>query len=219
MAKINLKQLTSTAKSTVAQVSGNLENIAGAAGKGAFSASAGENGVSLNANFNQLLEKSRIGNIVNSPIQELYNSKKVKEPLQFPADLTDEHYMIFSVMNRSREARNLSVKERIIRNIVLPIPSNLQTTYGAQYENADLGALGAVAAGRITAEQATTAGTDIAELISSKVNAAVSAFKAGDNDTQLKSAAITTPAAAAAAGTAGFGAVVGALLYHGWGRG
>ena len=39
--KINLKQVTSGIKSTVAQATGKLENIAGAAGQGAFSISAG----------------------------------------------------------------------------------------------------------------------------------------------------------------------------------
>mgnify|MGYP000182512953 CR=1 FL=1 len=211
MAKINLKQLTSKAKSTVAQVQGSLENIAGAAGQGAFSASAGSNGVSLNANFNSLLEKSKIGNIVNSPLKELYNSRKVKEPLQFPADLADEHYMILSVMNRARESRNDSPQERVIRNVVLPIPSNLSTTYGAQYENADLGALGAAAAGRIGTGDMSAAAQDIGDLISSKVAAGVSAFKSSDGDGAMKAAAVATPAIAAAAGTAGFGGVGGAL--------
>ena len=82
--KINLKQVTSGIKSQVAQVTGNLENVAGAAGKGAFSVSAGSNGISINANFNSLIEKTKIGNLINSPLADLFDNNKVKEPLQFP---------------------------------------------------------------------------------------------------------------------------------------
>ena len=56
--KINLKQVSSGIKSTVASVKGKLENVAGAAGIGGFSVSAGSNGISINANFNSLLEKN-----------------------------------------------------------------------------------------------------------------------------------------------------------------
>ena len=53
MPKINLKQLTASGKSVVAQASGQLENVLGAAGKGGFSVSAGPNGVSISGNFNE----------------------------------------------------------------------------------------------------------------------------------------------------------------------
>ena len=205
--KINLKQVTSGIKSQVAQVTGNLENIAGAAGKGAFSVSAGSNGISINANFNSLIEKTKIGNLINSPLADLFDNNKVKEPLQFPADLTDEHYMIFTVKNRVRQSRKDVAQDLTIRNIVLPIPSNLATTYGAQYENADLGALGAVAAGRISADQLTAAGNDLGELISSRISQAVGAFKSSDTDAQVQAGA---PVAAAVA-TVAAGKIGGAL--------
>ena len=57
MPKISLKQLTSAGKSVVASATGKLESIAGAAGQGAFGVSIGKNGISVNANFNELLEK------------------------------------------------------------------------------------------------------------------------------------------------------------------
>lgn len=209
--KINLKQVTSGIKSQVAQVTGNLENIAGAAGKGSFSISAGSNGVSINANFNSLLEKTKVGNLVNSPLADLYDNSKVKEPLQFPDDLTNEHYMIFTVKNRVRESRKDPAQDLSVRNIVLPIPSNLQTTYGAQYENADLGALGAAAAGRVNAGQLAAAGSDLTELISSRISQTVGAFKSGDTDAQVRTGAPL--AAAVATGVAGkLGGSLGAGL-------
>ncbi|MDA9007775.1 baseplate tail-tube junction protein [Porticoccaceae bacterium] len=221
--KINLKQVTSGIKSTVAQATGKLENIAGAAGQGAFSISAGSNGVSINANFNSLLEKTKVGNLINSPLADLFDNNKVKEPLQFPNDLTDEHYMIFTVKNRIRQSRTDAAQDLSIRNIVLPIPSNLQTTYGAQYENADLGALGAAAAGRISSDQLSAAGNDLGELINSKISSSVGAFKSGDTDAQVQAGAPLAAAAATAvagklgggAGAALGGAFTGASLVQG----
>lgn len=205
--KINLKQVTSGIKSTVASVRGNLEEIAGAAGQGGFSVSAGSNGVSINANFNQLLEKTKVGNLVNSPLADLFDNNKVKEPLQFPADLTDEHFIIFTVKNRIRQSRKDAPEDLTIRNIVLPIPSNLQTTYGAQYENADLGALGAAAAGRISGDQLSAAGNDLSDLISSRISQSVGAFKSGDTDAQVQAGApLAAAVATAAAGKLGGGA-------------
>lgn len=217
MAKINLKQLTSVGKSVAAQVGGNLENIAGAAGKGAFSVSAGENGISINANFNELLKKETTGNKIISPLNSLYSNPKVKEPITFPSDLTNEHYMIFSVMNRNREKRSSAVTETAIRNIVLPVPNNLQATYGAQYENEGLGALGAAAAGRLSSAQLGQGASDIGELIKSKFGAATGSIKSGDNDGMLKAAAIVAPLAATAAATGGAGSVAGALTALGTG--
>jgi hypothetical protein len=202
--KINLKQVTSGIKSTVASASGNLENFLGSGGTGGFSISAGDNGVSINANFNALLEKTKIGNLVNSPLADLFNNNKVKEPLQFPADLSDEHYMIFTVKNRIRQSRKEAAEDLTIRNIVLPVPSNLQTTYGAQYENADIGALGAASAGRISGDQLSAAGNDIADLISSRISSTVGAFKSGDTDAQVQAGApIAAVVATAAAGKVG----------------
>ena len=217
MAKINLKQLTAAGKSMAAQVGGNLENVAGAAGKGSFSASAGENGVSINANFNELLKKETTGNKVISPLNALYANPKVREPITFPSDLTNEHYMIFSVMNRDRENRSSSVTETAIRNIVLPLPNNLQATYGAQYENEGLGALGAAAAGRLSASDLGKGVSDIGGLISSKFSSGSSALMSGDNDGMLKAAAIVTPLVATAAAAGGAGSVAGALAGLGTG--
>ena len=217
MAKINLKQLTSVGKSVAAQVGGNLEQIAGAAGKGAFSVSAGPNGVSINANFNELIKKETTGNKITSPLYPLFSNPKVKQPIVFPSDLTDEHYMIFSVMNRNRENRTAAPVETAVRNIVLPLPNNLQASYGAQYENEGLGALGAAAAGRLSSENLGKGAEDIGALISSKFNAGKDAMKSGDSDGMLKTAAILTPIVATAAAAGGVGSVAGALTALGTG--
>lgn len=217
MAKINLKQLTSVGKSVAAQVGGNLEQIAGAAGKGAFSVSAGPNGVSINANFNELIKKETTGNKISSPLYPLFSNPKVKQPIVFPSDLTDEHYMIFSVMNRNRENRTAAPVETAIRNIVLPLPNNLQASYGAQYENEGLGALGAAAAGRLSSENLGKGAEDIGALISSKFNAGKDAMKSSDSDGMLKTAAILTPIVATAAAAGGAGSVAGALTALGTG--
>lgn len=214
--KINLKQVSSGIKSTVASASGNLENFLGSGGTGGFSVSAGDNGVSINANFNALLEKTKVGNLIKSPIASLF-STPIKEPLQFPLDLTNEHFMIFTVKVRDRQSRTEVATTQAIRNIALPIPSNLQTTYGAQYENTDLGALGAAAAGRVSGADLRGAANDISDLIQSKVDTAVNAFKKGDTDAQVQAGATVAPAAATAAATAGFGSVAGGLTALGTG--
>jgi hypothetical protein len=217
MAKINLKQLTVAGKSAAGQVGGNLEKIAGAAGQGSFSVSAGPNGISINVNFNELIKKETTGNKIVSPVNALYSNPKVKNTIVFPRDLTNEHYIIFSVMNRDRKDRTKAPTTTAIRNIVLPVPNNLQASYGAQYENEGLGALGAAAAGRLTAAQLGQGVNDIGELISKKFAAASGAFKSGDSDGMLKTAAILAPIAATAAAAGGAGSVAGGLAALGTG--
>ena len=77
MPKINLKQLTASGKSVVASARGKLESIAGAAGQGAFGVSVGKNGVSVSANFNELVEKKKRGNLVRSPLANLIQRYKI----------------------------------------------------------------------------------------------------------------------------------------------
>jgi hypothetical protein len=120
-------------------------------------------------------------------------------------------------MNRDRETRSSSVTETAIRNIVLPLPNNLQATYGAQYENEGLGALGAAAAGRLSASDLGKGVSDIGGLISSKFSSGSSALMSGDNDGMLKAAAIVTPLVATAAAAGGAGSVAGALAGLGTG--
>ena len=217
MPKINLKQIISTGKQTVAQVAGDLENIAGAAGKGSFSVSAGQNGISISSNFNEILKNKTTGNRISSPLKSLYtpNGGRVSKPIIFPSDIDDEHYMIYNVVERKRNNRQEKGSTRVIRTIVLPIPSNLSINYGAEYENEALGVFGGMAAGRIGANDLRGAANDMSNLIQSKITAATNAFKTKDADAGVKAAGIAGPAAVAGAAAAGFGAAAGALALGG----
>lgn len=151
MPKINLKQLTNVGKSVAGQVSGALENVGGAAGKGGFSVSAGPNGVSVSANFNELLKKTTVGNKVSSPVKELFDNTKFKKSLVYPEDLDNEHYMLFKVMKERRIKKEDKRQIDTYQNIALPIPSNLQVAHGAQYQNSNLGIFGAMVSGQVNA--------------------------------------------------------------------
>jgi hypothetical protein len=217
MPQVNLKSLVAAGKSVAGQVSGSLENVAGAAGKGAFSVSAGPNGISISANFNEIIKNKVRGNRTASQLKSLYipNGGKVYKPIIYPVDLDDDHYMIFNVMERKRNNRQEKGTTRTIRSIVLPIPLNLSTQYNAEYQNESLGVFGAMAAGRINAADLKSAAGDISNLISSKIQAASDAFKAQDLDAGVRAAGIAGPFAATAAATAGAGAIGGLLALGG----
>lgn len=207
MPKINLKQLTSAGKSAIASAQGKLENVAGAAGQGAFGVSVGKNGVSVNANFNELIEKKKRGNLVKSPLANLFHNPKINDQLQYPSTLDNEHYIVFSVIETNRKNRQVAPIKRVTRNIILPIPSNLNVSYGADYENAELGVFGGAAAGQV---DFSGAGGDIGNLISSKIKGAIAGTGSGRDELLAAGAAAVTTAAA---GMIGGG--VGALLAGG----
>lgn len=79
--------------------------------------------------------------------------------LRFPDDLSD-NYITFTVNPRNRETKSKDVESAAGAMIALPIPSNLSTGYGAQYDTGTgIGVLGSVA------RDATAAGaTDIQSL-------------------------------------------------------
>lgn len=212
MPKINnLKSVVQAGKSAVGQVSGALEEVAGAAGKGGFSVSAGPNGVSISANFNELLRKKVQGNRIVSPIKELYKDQKGESPLQYPADLDNDHYMIFRIMRRIRRNRLDTGERDTFRSIVLPVPSNLQVAQGASYSDTELGIFGAMAAGRVSADDINQAGKALSDVIGGAIENATNAFKSSDTDAGAQAAGIVAPAAATA--VAGkLGGVVGGLL-------
>jgi len=204
MPKISLKQLTSAGKSVVASATGKLESIAGAAGQGAFGVSIGKNGISVNANFNELLEKKKRGNLVKSPLANLFDNPKIQDQLQFPSTLDNDHYMIFSVIETNRKNREVAPIKRVTRNIILPIPSNLNVSYGADYENAELGVFGGAAAGQV---DFAGAGGDIGNLISSKIKGAIAGTGSGREELLSAGAAAATTAAAGSVG-GGLGALL-----------
>jgi hypothetical protein len=218
MPNINLRQLTAAGKSVVGQATGALENIAGAAGKGAFSIGAGPNGLpTISANFNEIIKNKVQGSKTTSPVKELWqeNGGKVYRPIVFPQDLDNEHYMIYNVVERTRNTRKEIGTQRVIRTIVLPIPTNLATSYGASYQNESLGVFGAMAAGRINAADLKGAASDISSMIGQKIQAASDAIKTKDVDAAVRAAGTGAPLAAGAAATGAAGAIGGLLAFGG----
>ena len=208
MPKINLKQaFTSAGKDAVASAQGKLESFAGAAGKGMFGVSIGKNGISINANFNELLAKKATGNLIKSPLAVLFNNPKIKDQLQFPSTLDNDHYMIFSVIETDRKDRSVAPTTTVTRNIILPIPANLGVSYGADYENAELGAFGAAITGGL---DTAGAGNDVANLLKQKFQGLKSELKGGEGDSLKEAAGIGAAVAATAIGASAGGAV-GAL--------
>lgn len=74
----------------------------------------------------------------------------------YPPEIETEQYMLLNVKEKSRKSKNDAVdKEQTTREILLPIPSQLQVQSQAQYENSSLGLLGAGFAGRANLTGAT----------------------------------------------------------------
>jgi hypothetical protein len=217
MPKINnLKSVVNAGKSVVGQVSGALEEVAGAAGKGGFSVSAGPNGVSISGNFNELLRKKTQGNRIASPIKDLYEDKKQAGDLVFPADLDDEHYMIFQVKRRKRLKIDDKPEINTYRSFVLPIPSNLGFQQAAGYSDTELGMLGGLASGRISGAQLGDAVSSLSEGIKNRIAQSTNAYKNGDTtDAAVKDAATLAPAVATIAGGKLAGALGGLLAFGG----
>lgn len=211
MPKINLKQLTAQGKSVVGQASGQLEEALGAAGKGAFSVSAGPNGVSISANFNELIQKARRGNRIVSPIKDLYKNNKVEPTLVFPPDIDNDHYIIFSVMRYDRRQRTTEAERNYLKHVVLPVPSNLGVQYAANYSNENLGIFGAMAAGQVSASELGQAGSSIADMVTSKIDAGMQALKGNDTDAGVQMLGALGPTALAG-GAAALAGPIGGLL-------
>lgn len=212
MPKINnLKTAVSAGKDVIASATGALEEVAGAAGKGAFGVNVGPNGVSISANFNEILRKKTQGNRIVSPLKELYKSQKGEAPLQYPDDLDNEHYMIFKIMTRDRENRLATGTRSSFKNIVLPIPSNLQVSQGASYNDTGLGAFGAMAAGKVDGADIKQAGQALSDVIDGAIQSATNAFKTGDTDAGVKAAGVAGPAVLGGAASAVGGPIAGLL--------
>ena len=81
------------------------------------------------------------------PLSALY--KGSSEPsLVFPGDLADlEHFAIFGIRERAFTTDNLRTSSKAntkkFHNIFLPMPPQLQTSYGVNYQNAEIGGGGA----------------------------------------------------------------------------
>lgn len=215
MPEVNLKNIVASGKSIAGQVAGSIEEFAGIQGQGGFNVSVGADGVSISANFNELLKKAKTGNRITSPVRELYQNDKIKDPIIFPADIDNEHYMVYKVMKRRRLRRTDASEIGTYQNIVLPIPSNLGVQYSANYSDKELGALGAMAAGQVGAADISSAVSSVGDMISKKIAAATNAFKTGDADSAVKGLATASPALATAAGGALAGPLGGLLALGG----
>jgi|SaaInlStandDraft_4_1057021.scaffolds.fasta_scaffold30116_1 hypothetical protein len=147
-----------------------LGSIPGMSGK--LKANFDSNGFkSLSGNFNNILKKRPRAGRGASPLRDLYkkNGGKVYQPIIFPADLDNEHYMIFNVMDRKRPSKNDVLKKRALRSIVLPIPSTLTNQHGVSYNNENLQALGSLATGKTSLDNIAQGASDVGNLIANKV--------------------------------------------------
>ena len=82
----------------------------------------------------------------DGPLQKLYARTK-KQDLLFPSDLVDiEHFCVFRIRERTFETTNAlrtgsARATKNSRNIMLPMPPDLSTKYGAAYNTPDVGAI------------------------------------------------------------------------------
>lgn len=197
-------------------VSGTLD---ASGGTGAYSLSAGPNGISGSLNFRELQNRVVNRNVTRGPLAKLYRPQggKVHHPIIYPMDLDDEHYMIYNVVERRRPSQKNEGTTRIIRSIILPVPSNLGVEYAAGYSNESLGALGAMAQGSIGGAELKGALGDAGEAISNSFAAAKNAFKNDTSDAVTKAAAIGAAGAAVTGAIGGAGLLGGALAAGGLG--
>jgi hypothetical protein len=202
-------------KSIIAQATGNLEEFAGAAGKGSFSASAGPNGVSISGNFNQLLKKVVQGNRIAGDLASLYKDGKTRSNLFYPTDLDSEHFIMFRVMRRDRDEVLAKSTRHEVQSITLPVPSNLQVQQGASYNDATLGIAGGMAAGKITTGDVMEAGSSLSGVLTDLIDRTTQAFKTKDTDAGIKALGTSVPIASALGAGSLLGGIGGLLAFGG----
>ena len=93
---------------------------------------------------------------INSPLRFLNAKREVAKNLQYPLDnSTQGFHTIFRIAKRDTEFTTGQLKVESKGNkeveIVLPLPPNLGTAYGASYTGADLGIGGALLGGAVAA--------------------------------------------------------------------
>jgi hypothetical protein len=82
----------------------------------------------------------------SGPLRKLYSRGK-RQDLLFPSDLADiEHFCVFRIRERTFETTNAlrtssAPATKDSKNIMLPMPPDLSTKYGATYNTPDVGAL------------------------------------------------------------------------------
>ena len=142
--------------------------------------------------------------------------------IMYPADLDDQHYMTFRVVRTVR--KNLVETSKVMkeRSIILPVPGNLVAKYAADYENQDIGILGALAAGSLGPGDLTAAGTSGMSALKSMGASVIRDAKSGNitgTTTALAGVAAATAAGAIFGTVMGTGAGVVGLAKVGVGAG
>lgn len=100
----------------------------------------------------------------------------------FPPEVVSQNFMMLQVMEKTRSSKEGEAKETVGRIFILPIPSNLTVASKMEYEQKNIGALGALAAGR---GETAGAGDDISSAVSagfSSVMSGLSGITEGDSD-------------------------------------
>ena len=216
MSLINHKQLKSQALNRLGD---KAIDSAGMAGK--LKANFDSNGFkSLSGNFNNVVKKRQRAGRESSELRDLYKSNggKVFQPIIFPADLDNEHYMIFNVMDRKRPSKKDVHKSRAMRSIVLPIPSTLTNQHGVSYNQENLQALGSLATGATSFRDISRGATDVGNLIANKISTAHKMIMGTDKNITSDEKSRTTGqvggglASAAAALALAQGGVLGTLV-------
>ena len=162
------------------------------------------------------LTPAAVNPVISGQLESLYANPKNLDSFLFPNDLDEDHYMLFKVMETRRLRKEDTTNKKTKQIIALPIPGNLQVSYAADYENASIGMLGALASGSITGNDIVAGGTSVFNQVKeygSKVleNATKAVTGKGINF-DGKTLAIAATAAAAVATTKGAGALATAVL-------
>jgi hypothetical protein len=80
----------------------------------------------------------------DAPLSELNNSAGGTASLTYPSELTENgnHFLKFSPVKYDRKNRNANADQNTLLGIHLPIPANIQTSYGANWGEVELGQVG-----------------------------------------------------------------------------
>jgi hypothetical protein len=224
MPKINLKkQFGNSIKSTVTEAKGLLNgSINEAGGKGAFAVGFGKNGLSISANFNNLLQKEVEQSEADGPLRELYEKERALD-LKFPDDLDGTQYMIIDILQRNRQARRSNVERKTVKSIILPLPGNLVHSHSLNYQNENLGIAGGAMAGMVTGQDLLNAGSAAIDAAGNVLGDLVEAIGTGNTTSIEKYKEIATGGALAGGATAvaarAGGTVAGLLAAGGLGSG
>ena len=73
-------------------------------------------------------------------------SKSNKLLFAFPQEVVSQNFMMFQVLEKSRDSKEGEAKETVGRIFILPIPAQLAVASKMEYEQKGLGAIGALAA-------------------------------------------------------------------------